>query len=394
MPSIQPDIALSEQENHAVRAARHQRLRMQRFVIAVVNYGLISAISFYMVSSGDVMLTGWSMALVFGLVCLANAVFFGLFLSGRNKRYRDPSLTRPQLIVGFVFLITMSYFSRTLFAQDVYLISYVFFLFFGAFRFNSRELAHMALPVFVVLATIMIWRHATVGQALVDTAARVVIFGLLFGYATFFVGYIGRLRQHLSERNLELREAMRRIEDLAITDELTGAFNRRYIYQTLENERIRAERTGSSFSICMLDVDHFKTVNDAHGHVVGDAVLREIVRRIRRGIRSIDRLGSPHERNTVGRFGGEEFVLVLPGQTESGAHMCAERVRNTIERQPMETETGHLSITLSAGFAEYRSGETIESLIKRADAALYQAKANGRNRVEPHQENVRPALSL
>lgn len=166
----------------------------------------------------------------------------------------------------------------------------------------------------------------------------------------------------------------RRIEEhlrvLATTDSLTGIANRQEFSRRLEEEIGRARRYGTPFSLIMYDVDHFKLVNDSHGHLVGDEVLRTVVRRVTEEIRSVD---------VAARWGGEEFMVLLPETTLSSALVAAEKVRQAIARHPFD-EVGPVSA--SFGVAEFARGENSDALLMRVDEALYRAKDLGRNRVE------------
>jgi diguanylate cyclase len=143
--------------------------------------------------------------------------------------------------------------------------------------------------------------------------------------------------------------------------------------QLIEEERQRMERTGQPFGIALFDVDHFKRINDGHGHVVGDEVLRRFAVSAATEMRHTDRLG---------RYGGEEFLMLLTGTPDDeGALVATERVRLGIERQPWSEIAQGLALTVSAGVGVCRRGESIEQLLMRADAALYAAKHAGRNRV-------------
>lgn len=164
------------------------------------------------------------------------------------------------------------------------------------------------------------------------------------------------------------------IQQQAITDPLTGAFNRRHFFYLAEREVRRAKRMQSPLSAIMIDLDYFKKVNDTYGHLIGDLVLKEVTTRIANSLRQIDLLG---------RYGGEEFCLLLPGCDEKTAQQVAERLREEISNTPIQTNRGEISISASFGVGEYllSSSRTIETLIQHADDGLYQAKSNGRNQV-------------
>lgn len=161
------------------------------------------------------------------------------------------------------------------------------------------------------------------------------------------------------------------LKKLSVTDELTTIYNRRFIFQSLEKEIERKERYGSSFSLLMMDIDHFKSVNDRFGHINGDRVLKKTSLTIKEHIRNVDILG---------RFGGEEFLLILPETDVEHAAMCAERLRKSIEN--LHLDDINYQITISIGVGEVIHGDNADKIIDRVDTALYKAKENGRNRVE------------
>jgi|GEM_PF-4388667 len=189
--------------------------------------------------------------------------------------------------------------------------------------------------------------------------------------------------QALSGRNHELQQALDQLSEIAAKDALTDAYNRRYLFQALERETERSKRSGEPLAVCMFDIDHFKVVNDRHGHQVGDEILRELITRAQDSIRGVDELGPLADDHVLSRYGGEEFLIVLSQTDRAGATSCAERVREAISSQPFTTGAGPVQLSVSLGIAPYDSTQdTIETLIGRADAALFQAKAKGRNRVE------------
>ncbi|HMA15588.1 MAG TPA: PleD family two-component system response regulator, partial [Kiloniellaceae bacterium] len=171
----------------------------------------------------------------------------------------------------------------------------------------------------------------------------------------------------------KLREMLQRSVALAYTDTLTGVYNRRYMNAHLDRKIMEIADTVKPVSVLMFDIDKFKAINDSYGHNAGDEVLRELARRVSRGVRDID---------LVSRYGGEEFVIVMPDADIEVAVAVAERVRGLVADQPFTVAgpTGALPVTISVGVATTRDPtETTESLIGRADQALYRAKGRGRN---------------
>lgn len=189
---------------------------------------------------------------------------------------------------------------------------------------------------------------------------------------------LARLADSLRERNHQLADARRQLVDLANIDELTGLGNRRLVNRVLQEEINRARRSGGYLAVVMLDVDHFKPYNDTYGHDAGDKVLQQLAE-VMRG--AVSRAGE-----LAGRYGGEEFILVLPGADPVAARRAAERLRDRIHaaRIPHGASPTAPFITVSQGVAaEVPTRRTsIESLVKAADLALYRAKAQGRDRVE------------
>jgi diguanylate cyclase (GGDEF)-like protein len=190
-----------------------------------------------------------------------------------------------------------------------------------------------------------------------------------------------RARVRAGKRILDLQAALIHAKDelqfAAAHDPLTGLWNHGAVIDLLKREVSRRQRTGDSLGVVMADIDYFKKVNDAHGHLVGDAVLREVTRRLVAGVRPYD---------VVGRYGGEEFLIIMPGCNAPNLLAGAERLRHCTADQPVETSVGQIPVTLSFGLASVERDEKetmdCETFLHDADEALYAAKARGRNRVE------------
>jgi len=162
---------------------------------------------------------------------------------------------------------------------------------------------------------------------------------------------------------------------MTITDGLTQLYNKRYLLEVLEKEMSRAKRYERPLSVIMIDIDFFKKINDRYGHIAGDAVLKELGNLLSKRIR---------KEEIVTRYGGEEFLVLLPETTIKGALSMAESIRSMVDSHVFPFEDQHLHITISAGVAEYdpEKQNNPSELVKAADVNLYKAKHNGRNRVE------------
>jgi len=186
-----------------------------------------------------------------------------------------------------------------------------------------------------------------------------------------------RVRTQLRKKRYadRLRHNVQLSLEMAITDQLTGLHNRRYMERHLSNLIGNAGKTGRPLAFLIMDIDYFKSVNDTHGHDIGDEVLREFSSRIGANVRGLD---------LACRYGGEEFVVVMPDTDISFAYMVAERLRRSVETTPFEIsrDPRKLNITISIGIASSEGEkDTAEALLHRADQALYRAKRDGRNRV-------------
>jgi len=199
---------------------------------------------------------------------------------------------------------------------------------------------------------------------------QTVAFLLVMAEITVIGGFISGLRGKLRQRNRELGAAMEQIRELVNVDSLTGVYNRRRLFEVIHEESSRYSRSPGSFSICLLDIDHFKQVNDTYGHQAGDIILKAVAQGVAGDLRTID---------CFGRYGGEEFLIVLPQTPLDGARIKAERVLARVASLKFPLIGDGFQITVSIGVAEYHNDETTDDTLQRADKALYEAKDAGRN---------------
>jgi len=189
---------------------------------------------------------------------------------------------------------------------------------------------------------------------------------------------VGELRSRVGvgKRMVELQEALfesrKALAYHATHDSLTGLLNRRSMLEHLQKEMVRAVRYGDTVAVAMCDLDHFKRVNDTYGHPTGDDVLQGVAKLL---------CAQAREHDMTGRFGGEEFLMIVPLRGDADAHKVFDRICARIAATPVETRSGALTVTLSIGVAVYCQGGTVDFLLAEADAALYKAKHQGRNRV-------------
>ncbi|MEE4299471.1 MAG: GGDEF domain-containing protein [Pseudomonadales bacterium] len=305
---------------------------------------------------------------------LVGAAAFVLFIdSGLNLDRRDPALTIPQILwaaAGPILLVP--------FVPDFTELSLLGLLtigLFGAFRLSNVRylLTNLVLVgglgVALVLQQVLWSGRVDLSASLIGYAALVCAFGVVTAVGFELNGF----RRQLTERNDELTVAFDRLREMAVRDDLTGIHNRRFLMDVLAQQKALADRSPNHhFTLCYLDIDHFKRVNDVFGHAQGDRVLRQFARISAEAVRDVD---------YVARLGGEEFVLVLVGTDAEGARVVAERIRDQLSTLAISDADPEFRISASAGITEYVTGEPVDRTCARADAALYRAKADGRDQV-------------
>lgn len=355
-----------------------QQLVTKRFGMAAGTYGLALLLTWITVAGGfyqaplDTAIAGSVMILV------SQLGFFLVFYRGYNLRFRDPSLTEPQVLVALLWLTFFLFNLGD--SRGSLLVLYVLVLMFAVFLPPKIFIRYAVLALFsfvgMSLCDAQLDRLGDPQAALLE--AGVLLVTLI--WMCLFVGYVYKLRQRMRQRRFALqahqetlRGMIRQLEDLASTDELTGLYNRRHFIRRAEAELGRL-RAGHQSGLALIDLDHFKRVNDLHGHATGDRVLQTFASVARSCLRDGDILA---------RYGGEEFVLLLPHTDAEQFSACCERLREAFANaQPLDVQlqAGHLS--LSVGLTLLNAGDNLDESLQRADTALYQAKANGRNRCE------------
>ena len=293
--------------------------------------------------------------------------FYLVFSLQWNTRLFDPGLTCPQLCAAVMMMLTV-------FAVDCHtqfvLGPFLLVIFSqAAYRLRSSTLTTVSVGSMVAYLAIILLRGCD------DvTAFRCDVMAWVVCTVTLpLVSATGKQIQVLRHALKSTRHRLQKIEEKAIRDELTGLVNRRQLVEELNAAVMQSNAQGSSFCLAIIDVDHFKDINDRHGHLIGDLILREFADVARNSIRDSDILG---------RYGGDEFMQILPDTELKGAVMHAERLRVHAHFLNVHNVMPQKSISLSIGVAQYRGGETADSLIERADAGLYRAKERGRNRVD------------
>lgn len=299
-------------------------------------------------------------------------VFFALIRSGWSRRLADPSLTLAQMLYaissGVVAYALLGEGRGSVFPIVMVIVA------FGLFQLRSREFSAVglfAVGLFGIVMAVMAHLKPAVYRPHIELGHFLMIATMMPAMALLAARF-SALRQRLRQQKQDLSRALARIQELATRDELTGLVNRRHMQTLIEQAHRRCARSGQSFCLAVLDVDHFKAVNDNHGHAAGDEVLRAVAQEMQTTVRLSDALA---------RWGGEEFVLMLSDTRAALARGGLERLRERVAQLCVLVPEGELRVSVSAGLAEHRPGETVEETLARADAALLDAKHQGRNRV-------------
>ncbi len=351
---------------------KKQQIRLRRLVYAMYGASIHTLVCVLLWFCDFFRISWHEFVITFIVAWMVNGLFFWIIYSGMNERLKDPSLTVPMMLWSITFNMYTVFLTTEI--RTLLLMFNFFTLVFGTF--------HLSVRAFIVLACYGMFLYLCVIEtlemyypSLVDPHIEWIAF---FGFSLVSLAYIviasemNSIRAYLRNKNNNLALALRKIESISIVDELTQVKNRRYILDILNQQALLAVREDYYFSICLLDIDIFKSINDYYGHHRGDEVLVFLCETLEKIMRKSDYFS---------RFGGEEFLIVFPFTTQEQAQIVAERMRVLIENTHFEGLDASHGITVSMGVTAYHAPETVESLLGRVDQALYRAKARGRNNV-------------
>lgn len=357
-----------------------QKLLIKRFLLAVSTYSLVVVLAWVAFLCGHFLAPPGLLVAGSGLMLLTQVLLGLVFLSGINLRFKDPSLTELQIVLALIGLTwLLAHLGQ---ARGTFMVVYPLILMFGLFHLRGCAFVRCAALVFGCFLVLNGWegftgRMANPSLALLQGSALLVVLVWLCLYARYVQASRQRIRKHrfaLQAHQDTLRGMMRQLEELVATDELTGLFNRRHFLRLAEQELGRME-AGGQHGLALIDLDHFKRINDVYGHAVGDQVLQAFAHIARACLRETD---------IVARYGGEEFVLLLPHCSAQQLSVCCERLRRAFAEAELAAVVlpgSHLS--LSAGMTLLNKGDDLDAALHRADQALYRAKHGGRNRCLP-----------
>lgn len=338
--------------------------------MASLSYALFLGEVWFIQLAGLNMTPLWVAAVLTVTLVFVNLAVFLIFRSGLNLRMAEPSLTAVQVSIGFLFGLVGVGISATAEGQDVYLLTATIPMLYGILRLQTRQLVAISVVVTGCLTGILAIHRLLLGFTApfrLD-ALRVVAFGCAMLWASWLAGYISSLRSRLRRRNEALTKALDHNTRLAAEDDLTKVSNRRTVLGSLKG----LLDTGHPFTLGLADLDRFKTVNDSLGHLAGDRVLRVASDRLRRSLRPVD---------VIGRYGGDEFLILMPDTDAAAAKRIAERLRRAVAAEPVAIGSRRIELTVSLGIVQASLHQSVADVLALADRALYQAKTDGRNLV-------------
>ena len=304
---------------------------------------------------------------------LSVAFYLVLSETGFTERFKDHYFVVPQLFISVAIMLAFAYVAPAV--GLMFLCTLFLVVNFGSLRSTPTQSAVVWTMITAGVAFLFLLTDKPIGLphgSHLERFGTMLVFVLGIGRCLFVGIFSSSMRQSLYQSGLKLKEAYRRIEELAQLDELTGSFNRRCIMRMLDEEIARSGRLKVPCSVALIDLDFFKRINDLYGHPTGDEVLRTFAITVFANIRSIDRFG---------RYGGEEFLLILPDTDEANAAEMLDRLRAIIAELDWSAFSPGMRVTISAGVTALRANETSDTLLARADGALYASKARGRNRI-------------
>jgi diguanylate cyclase (GGDEF)-like protein len=351
-------------------AERSQRARVQQALVAMLMYVGLSAITWLGVWLGVIAL--WPATLLTAAVMVVSAVFYAVVRSGHSLRFEaDPALTQVQSL--FCLLAGCAAYVVAGPIRGAMLMALLTGQFFGVFALTPVQARRIGALAVLLLGLTMAWcaYSQPVQFPPREELLNFLIVALMVPTIGWLAGQLSAIRTKLREQKLQLERALSQNRLLVTQDELTGLSNRRHMTTLMMAERARQQRNRQPISMVLMDIDHFKRVNDVCGHQAGDQVLQIFADVITHGLRAGDALA---------RWGGEEFLLMLPNTTAEDALVCVERMRAQLAARSFEHIAPRLGVTFSAGIGVCGIDDRMEAIIERADRAMYRAKTAGRNR--------------
>jgi len=359
------------------RIEKRRHIRLKRLMMAVYSYVLLwlgvaagTGVGLFDLHTPHVQ--------IFMITLGINLVLFILITSGALDKIKEAPLTIFQITVGLLVITAVIHYGVAL--EGGLLVLYFLTIMFGLFALSRKHLVLVSLILLGMYTAHELWHWYTEPFNRLLSISMGHWFILVLGLTWFIYvgGYIYELQrshriqqQQLKAQQITLKEQNHQLSEVAVRDSLTQLHNRRYLLTYLAQELLRHHRLELPLQVVLIDLDHFKQVNDTHGHHMGDEVLTTFAYYLRNYLRTDDLLV---------RYGGEEFVVVFSNTEKAKALKALKRLQQAFAEHEF-TGKPPFSTSFSAGIAQNRQNENVDQILKRADAALYEAKALGRNRI-------------
>jgi len=348
----------------------HQRARLSQALLAmaILAAGVLAMHYFVRIGVAPAAAVWWWS----GLTLAGMVVFFGLIRSGLSRRWREPSLTVPQML----FALTSGAVAYTLLGAGRGAVFPVVMtiLMFGLFVATPAQMRWVSLYAVVLFGAVMLGCTVTDPQRYPRDIelGHFLLVATMMPAVSILASRLSQIRLRSRLHRAELAQALIRLREQSTRDELTGLVNRRHLEELMDQEHQRCIRSGQTFCVALLDIDGLRRVNDEHGHTVGDAVLRTVAQEATRHVRSSD---------VLARQSGDEFVVLMSDTRATLARGGLERLHQRLGALRILQGPAVVAITLSGGLAEHHAGETVAQTMDRVYAARDEAKAQGGNRV-------------
>jgi len=349
---------------------RATRARTGVILLCALMYAICCSAAFYAAEVG--LMRDFAPKLLLATTIPCYTAFYLMVRCGRTRTMRDPNLMIPQQSFS---LLTIAFAYTAIGPHDrgLVLVLIALVMVFGMYTHQPRQAAFAGVLAMVLLAMCMgVLSH--IDPVYYPPTLELLRFELMIGTLPplILAAYqISAWRNRLAQQRRELRDTLEKVQTLASRDALTGLYNRRHMQDRLVDSAKRHERYGERFTVVLVDLDHFKRINDVHGHRVGDEALMAFASAATLALRESD---------TVGRWGGEEFLFILPNTSPTKALVALDRLRAALQHCSISSRVPGLRVAFSAGVAQHDLAAPVHRTLERADQALYQAKTAGRNR--------------
>lgn len=356
--------------DHVLGVGKAMRIRTSQFLLAALLMLACVGVLYFMrlvgiEGMGDI--DTWAFFSCAGLL-----VIYALIRSGFSSRWADPSLAFVQML--YAIACNAAAFVIAGHGRGVTLSILAVILMFGMFGLSMGQVVTVAVYGLVLFGAAAMYaeQHLLTDESAGLFVAYVFMVLVVLSASTFLTWRLQQMSAYIRNQKNQLTLALAKIQQIATRDELTGLANRRFMLEKMREETHRAERSSKPLLFAILDIDHFKQINDTYGHHAGDRALQSFSTLVQANIRAHDMLA---------RWGGEEFVILLTDTEVAIGLSCLERIRAKVAAIDIDLGSQQLKLTVSMGATQYTVGENTDKTMARADAALYDAKTKGRNQI-------------